>query len=517
MRFARVVMLLVPALVALLAVGRDAQARVTRWEKKMAPSPGARNGAAVTWADHKTVIFGGRRGGMLSSDTWAWNGTAWTQIGPPGGQPGLERVHAAMAHDGLSFLRYGGTDGSILAPGTVYDDTYLFINGAWALATNSGPGKRSGHAMVYVRGVGIVLVGGSPIMPKTDTWVWNGSVWSQYVPGGAPTGRGFHAMTYDPGNQEIVVYGGLDQSLKATNETWTLDVHPNTSTPLGPWHHRCGGTKPACGVLGGRFDHAIVYDTLLPGVALFGGTNLTTRFNDVWLWNRTTNVWDPALDKSTAQPNPRELSAVAFDQDRSRVVVYAGVGPNSQNLPDTWEMHFSGQTCPAGANGRCHSGNCVDEVRCETASCGVCQQCDQTPAVLSVNTNVVQERDGLCRVAWGKNPNDVCGPRDKPCSGTCTLQGKCRYPGPERKCGKCIACDATGKCTQPPANWEDVDWLCPEAPCSVLSDADHPFTDVRIRRCKAGGKAGECGGFHWRDCNCFGVQATGHPCKDLCE
>src|SRR5947209_3551737 len=91
------------------------------------PRDGLRRGRGVT------VLFGGYTG-PSNSDTWEWNGTAWTQ------------------------------------------------------RAVSGPSARQGHAMAYDAARGVtVLFGGyniSSATPSGETWEWNGTTWIQRVVGG---------------------------------------------------------------------------------------------------------------------------------------------------------------------------------------------------------------------------------------------------------------------------------------------------------------------------------------------
>ena len=60
----------------------------------------------------------------------------------------------------------------------------------------------------------IVLFGGTgPGGVMSDTWVWNGSSWSQAPRG--PGQRYGQGMAYDPVHQQVVMFGGYDGGISA--------------------------------------------------------------------------------------------------------------------------------------------------------------------------------------------------------------------------------------------------------------------------------------------------------------
>jgi hypothetical protein len=84
------------------------------------------------------VLFGGNdedfSNGALS-DTWTWDGTAWTQMsvsGPPG------RRLAVMAPFGNTVVLFGGQD----ATATALSDTWAWDGSSWAQVNVSGPPAR---------------------------------------------------------------------------------------------------------------------------------------------------------------------------------------------------------------------------------------------------------------------------------------------------------------------------------------------------------------------------------------
>ena len=76
------------------------------------------------------------------NDTWAWNGTAWTQLADTGPEP---RAEAAMVGAG-GVLLFGGVNAvdPAVAPAdrVVYGDTWQLAGDTWTKAQDIGPSAR---------------------------------------------------------------------------------------------------------------------------------------------------------------------------------------------------------------------------------------------------------------------------------------------------------------------------------------------------------------------------------------
>ena len=72
----------------------------------------------------ETILFGGYSStGATLSDTWAWNGSTWTQLSPP--TLPTARADSTMAFDGATgkLVLFGG---SILDGTELLGDTWLY-------------------------------------------------------------------------------------------------------------------------------------------------------------------------------------------------------------------------------------------------------------------------------------------------------------------------------------------------------------------------------------------------------
>lgn len=71
----------------------------------------------------------------------------------------------------------------------------------------------------------VLLFGGQDLTVNflSDTWVWDGSNWTQKFPQTAPPGRVGHAMAYDSLHSQVVLFGGLDGNQDNLDDTWLWD------------------------------------------------------------------------------------------------------------------------------------------------------------------------------------------------------------------------------------------------------------------------------------------------------
>jgi uncharacterized protein (TIGR03437 family) len=67
-----------------------------------------------------------------------------------------------------------------------------------------------------------------------DTWLWNGSYWTQASPQSSPSARSGTAMAYDAGHDQAVLFGGLDDpTTQYFSDTWTWSA-PIVAPPPPP-------------------------------------------------------------------------------------------------------------------------------------------------------------------------------------------------------------------------------------------------------------------------------------------
>ena len=174
--------------------------------------PAGRNGHGMAYDSvrQRVVLFGGVPD--PTNDTWEWDGTSWAQ--QPDAPPDLTPRVTVLAYDEArqQTILFGGEGG-----GSNLGDTWAWDGSQWLRLAESGPSPRHFQAMAYdAARQEIVLFGGTNSLSSWptdeqvlgDTWVWNGSVWSQKVPPNSPTPRFSATMVFDPRKQTVVMFGG---------------------------------------------------------------------------------------------------------------------------------------------------------------------------------------------------------------------------------------------------------------------------------------------------------------------
>jgi len=314
-------------------------------------------------------------GGVAPAISGAFNITLelnYTQLQPTAAP--AARCCVAMAFDPVSnsTLLFGGT-----VPGLGYavvNDTWQLTNGQWTqLSPATSPPARSGAAMVYdAAHNNVVLFGGTTGSSDfNDTWIWNGSTWTSVIPATSPPGRRFDSqgMAYDPNMQAVVMFGGIDYTGIFYNDTWVwngttwtqmspasvpsarrtvLATDPSGNVMLfgggGPsgaladtwvwdgtnWNQQSPATSPAA-----RDLHNMAFNPNVGAVVLFAGGG---GFNDVWSWDGTT--WTQVTPAAAAAPQ-RYAFGMDYDGAANAVFVFGGYTNTGPAISDTWEFTVS--------------------------------------------------------------------------------------------------------------------------------------------------------------------------------
>lgn len=201
------------------------------------------------------------------------------------------------------------------------------------------------------------------------------------VPVAAPTGRGYHAMTYDSESRRVILYGGsTGNPLVQGNisfETWSFDplthawklmspaVKPGGGTPvemtydsqadrsilivgadpatpnffdfqeLQTWAYDFNTdvwTRLANAPLGGNLGPRIVYDSESDKVILFGGATLLgdfKLFNETWVYDYKADTWTQM--KPPTSPMAMNYHAMAYDPKADKVLLWGGDDSSMDN------------------------------------------------------------------------------------------------------------------------------------------------------------------------------------------
>ncbi|MCO5314764.1 MAG: hypothetical protein M9938_01150 [Solirubrobacterales bacterium] len=176
-----------------------------------------------------------------------------------------------------------------------------------------------------------VLFGGTDNGSVTlaDTWVWDGSDWTQKSPAHSPPARDRASMTFDPAAGNMVLFGGLTGGGVSLADTWVWNG--------GDWTQKSPAHSPAA-----RSWASLAFDPTSVNMVLFGGSSAGSFFADTWVWNGSD--W---TQKSPAHSPPaRQGASMGFDPVSGNMFLFGGdTGVNY--FADTWG--FSLQANPPTA------------------------------------------------------------------------------------------------------------------------------------------------------------------------
>jgi hypothetical protein len=140
-----------------------------------------------------------------------------------------------------------------------------------------------------------------------------------------PSARSGHALAFDTNRSRVVLFGGV------------LNMTP-PETFFGDTWQWDGGNWTETANIGPapRGSFAMAYDRNRSRLVLFGGISTNTIFGDTWEWDGQD--WTQV---SESGPSLRSLHAMAFDSSKNVVTLFGGqsqpLGGKSSVLGDTWE------------------------------------------------------------------------------------------------------------------------------------------------------------------------------------
>jgi hypothetical protein len=153
---------------------------------------------------HQAILVVGASNTSLVSQTWSWDGSAWTQLHPATNPPYL----------GTALMAYDRARGELVL--ATYTDnpnnnnfasTWAWNGTNWVrkpitgdhLPYNVNPGQSvydAVHQQVQV------------VLQFQQTWAWDGTAWSLLHPATSPSDRILPAAAFDELHQKVVLFGG---------------------------------------------------------------------------------------------------------------------------------------------------------------------------------------------------------------------------------------------------------------------------------------------------------------------
>ncbi|HEX2712203.1 MAG TPA: hypothetical protein VHM88_08275, partial [Candidatus Acidoferrales bacterium] len=156
--------------------------------------------------------------GLLSqagvTQTWTWTGTSWKAMNPLHSPPG--RLYPSMAYDPTTrkVLMFGGSSASILLK--YLGDTWAWDGSDWTqLSPVHSPSPRQMAAIAsFATQSRVLLIGGTDNADLSDAWAWDGNDWTAMPSPGPRHG----AASADVGSK-VLLFGGTAHAV-ANTDSW---------------------------------------------------------------------------------------------------------------------------------------------------------------------------------------------------------------------------------------------------------------------------------------------------------
>jgi hypothetical protein len=242
---------------------------------------------------------------LAGCGTYAIDQDTFTSVAP---FPGGERQYFGLATDHAhgNAVLFGGVN---LIGNPEFADTYLWNGSAWTQATPATkPSARDSLAMADLPGGRVVLFGGQTSSQLVgDTWTWDGATWHASTPANPPPPRMLHAMAYDFRHQVVVMTGGAEMGGGTPpGDTWTWDGAAWTPVPSATLS---------------RDGHVMAYDAARGRIVAAGGTNGTAS-HPVEEYDGTS--WQPLVSATCANFSVSAGTnlALAYDPRGRRLLAF---------------------------------------------------------------------------------------------------------------------------------------------------------------------------------------------------
>jgi hypothetical protein len=261
----------------------------------------------------------------------------WTQLATAGPAPAPREDHTwTVTPDGAIAYLFGGRDG-----GEIFDDLWAYDLDAnsWSRIAATGPKPRFGHNAAWVPGIGLVIFAGQgPGGFFNDLWAFDpaSDEWRELPASGAtPVSRYGSCAAIGPDARLWISHGFTSEGQRFADTraydfetaTWT-DETPVGNAPIQRCLHACWWTD----------DDALV---------LYAGqTTGVTALGDLWhlgIGERPgTNGWSEL--PADGLPAARNLYASA--RWSSGTLVFGGQGLDGDYLADSWWISDAGPVVP---------------------------------------------------------------------------------------------------------------------------------------------------------------------------
>jgi hypothetical protein len=261
-----------------------------------------------------------------ANDTWLLSSGCWSEVQSASAPP--SRAGAAADYDPIHnvVVLYGGVQSAPGKTPTFLADTWLLNGTTWSQVQPAIAPSLTVPVGAFDIATGQFVVFGAPQSgAPAETWAWDGTHWFQLHPQVSPIARIDATMAYDSGAHKLVLFGGFNAGVGTLGDTWTWDgtnwqeEHPASSPSPRIGASMCGGQQ----------------------LILFGGSDISSPAGaETWTW--VHGNWRQVA--TTHKPTARRNAACA--RGDAGVVVFGGQGTAGQPLSDRWS--FTGSDWSAG-------------------------------------------------------------------------------------------------------------------------------------------------------------------------
>ncbi len=205
-------------------------------------------GIAPTTAPTTSAVGPNGAGPLVAlGDTWLWTSSGWVEVraGAPAGSGRTKpssppaRSGAAMSYDSATgdVVLFSGESGPVgSGSADLLSDTWLWNGSSWSQPkTKTEPPPRSGGASTDDPNLGgVLLLGGSGATgPLAGNWVWSDNGWSKLSTTAAmPPLEGLTAA-FSSALGEVVAFGGATSGNQVLGDTFLLGTAQQTSPGSG--------------------------------------------------------------------------------------------------------------------------------------------------------------------------------------------------------------------------------------------------------------------------------------------
>lgn len=201
-------------------------------------------------ATKQVIMFGGYAGYTCpgftfngdTNETWAWNGSIWAQLHPATSPSARDGMCAAYDQQSGQFIAFGGS--GVVGEGFAgLDDTWSWTGTTWTQLQPASTPPSDACSMTYDAARGVIMMSdaGYDTGGTTQMWTWNGTAWNRIADSPADV----RSISYDPDTRTDIGYigqgtctslGPMEAQCTQIDQTWVWDGSawsqaPSTNNP----------------------------------------------------------------------------------------------------------------------------------------------------------------------------------------------------------------------------------------------------------------------------------------------